>query len=95
MKQSKMTEASARQHYSTRNANCQPVQIAIDQEATQMTWLQRFTQLLGFSGNDDQDSNKEGRGRKVPSGFDKILKRTKRGIRHDKKEEESKSEQGE
>lgn len=34
------------------------------------------------TGGDGED--KEGRGRKVPSGFEKILKRTRKGITHDK-----------
>lgn len=48
-----------------------------------MSWLQKFTQMLQFSGNDDDE---KGRGRKVPSGFEKILKRTRKGITHDSKE---------
>jgi len=48
-----------------------------------MSWLQKFTQMLQFSGNDDEE---KGRGRKVPSGFEKILKRTRKGITHDDKE---------
>ena len=50
--------------------------------------LNRFTNnsILRAAGgdNDDGDGNKgEGRGRNVPKGFEKFLKRTRRGFNHD------------
>lgn len=59
----------------------------------QRSLLQRFTSALWMSkeggpGKDDGDS--KGRGRKVPSGFEKILKRTRRGINHEDGKEEKK-----
>ena len=47
------------------------------------------------SGNDDDDKGKdaETRGRKVPQGFEKILKRTRRGINHDKEKKDGEEEQ--
>ena len=50
---------------------------------------------MSSEGGDDEG---KGRGRKVPTGFDKILKRTRRGISHEskdaKEEKASKSEDG-
>ena len=60
----------------------------------QRSLLQRFTSI--WMSNEDGEDEQKGRGRKVPSGFDKILKRTRRGISHqskDAKEDESKSEE--
>ena len=42
-------------------------------------------------GPDKNDDSEKGRGRKVPSGFEKILKRTRRGITHDKEKEAKES----
>ena len=54
--------------------------------ATQeMTFLQKFTSILRSDDKKDDKSDE----RKVPSGFEKILKRTKRVIQHNKKDEPS------
>ena len=50
--------------------------------------LNRFTnnsilRAAGGGDNGDGDGNKEGRGRNVPKGFEKFLKRTRRGFNHD------------
>ena len=50
-----------------------------------MTLLQKFTSILR---SDDKKDDKPDE-RKVPSGFEKILKRTKRAIQHNKKDEPS------
>ena len=52
--------------------------------------LQRFTGFWRMSSGNDDEKN-EGRGRKVPQGFEKILKRTRKGITHDKKPDEEKT----
>ena len=58
--------------------------------------LNRFTNnsILRAAGgdNDDGDGNKEGRGRNVPKGFEKFLKRTRRGVNHDGDKEGEKPE---
>ncbi len=43
------------------------------------------------SENEDPEGDKKGRGRKVPSGFEKILKRTRKGITHESKEKDEKA----
>ena len=50
-----------------------------------MTFLQKFTSILRSEENKDD----KGSGRKIPSGFEKILKRTKRGVAHKKEEKEA------
>lgn len=47
------------------------------------------------SGNDgdDKDKDAESRGRKVPLGFENILKRTRRGINHDKEKKKDGEEE--
>lgn len=47
--------------------------------------------FLSQEGGDPDDKEK-GSGRKVPSGFEKILKRTRRGISHQNKEEKDTKE---
>ena len=52
-----------------------------------MSLLQRFTSILRSEKKDDEGE------RKIPSGFEKILKRTRRGVDHsDKDKEASKSD---
>ena len=51
----------------------------------EMTLLQKFTSILR---SDDKKDDKPDE-RKVPSGFEKILKRTKRAINHKKEDEPS------
>ena len=54
-----------------------------------MSLLQRFTSILRSEKKDDESAG----GRKIPSGFEKILKRTRRGVDHsDKDKEASKSD---
>jgi len=52
------------------------------------TYLQRFSSFWRMSANNDDEGENKGRGRKVPSGFEKILKRTRRGVTHEKDEAE-------
>ena len=54
-----------------------------------MTLLQRFTSILKSEENKDGDES--GRKTKIPPGFEKILKRTKRGMTHSQKEEKEAS----
>ena len=63
------------------------------------TLLARFCSIWQSQGDPEGDEkDTKGRGRKVPSGFEKILKRTRKGITHDTKEEKeassSKEEEG-
>ena len=69
--------------------------------STQAT-SQRYTPLVQqpnrlFSNDPKKDDENEGSGRKVPKGFEKFLKKTKKGINHeenkDKKEEKKAKEQ--
>ncbi len=62
------------------------------------TWDNNKTLLARFcssvwqsSENEDPEGDKKGRGRKVPSGFEKILKRTRKGITHESKEKDEKA----
>ena len=63
------------------------------------TLLARFCQSAIFrsAGGDNNDGDKEGggRGKNVPSGFEKILKRTRRGIKHEKADEKSSTDKDE
>ena len=58
----------------------------------QETYLSKFMQagaILRSEKKDDDDSS-EGKGRKLPTGFERLLRRTKRGITHDSKESDEK-----
>lgn len=63
------------------------------------TLLARFCSIWQSQGDPEGDEkDNKGRGRKVPSGFEKILKRTRKGIQHETKEEKeaaSSKEEGE
>ena len=55
-------------------------------EEEYQNFLQNFSSMWKFSSGGDEDDDK-GKGRKVPPGFEKFLKRTRRGIDHDKEGE--------
>jgi len=48
-----------------------------------------------FFSNEDPKKDEEGGGRKVPKGFEKFLKKTKKGINHEEKSTEDKKEKKE
>jgi len=45
--------------------------------------------------SEKKDDDDDGKGRKIPSGFEKLLRRTKRSITHDKNEDDSASKKDE
>lgn len=50
---------------------------------------------MRFFSNEDPKKDEEGGGRKVPKGFEKFLKKTKKGINHEEKSTEDKKEKKE
>ena len=55
----------------------------------QSSLLQRFSSIwMAQEGGPEKDEESKGRGRKLPSGFEKIFKRTRRGITHEEKDKE-------
>ena len=45
--------------------------------------------MIWRSEKKDDEGGDDGKGRKIPSGFEKLLRRTKRSITHDDKEEKA------
>ena len=53
--------------------------------------LQKFYNGIIWRSERKEDEEGDGKGRKIPSGFEKLLRRTKRTITHEKGEESSAS----
>ena len=51
--------------------------------------------MIWRSEKKDEESGDDGKGRKIPSGFEKLLRRTKRSITHDDQEEKVGAKKGE
>ena len=59
--------------------------------ASEQTMFARFTSGIWRSAGGDNNDEEKGSGRKVPRGFEKILKRTRKGINHERDAEEKKA----
>ena len=69
----------------TLEENSQP--LPEHQNLVQPTLLQKFYNGFIWRSEKKDDDDGEGKGRKIPSAFEKLLRRTKKGIKHEDKGE--------